>query len=280
LRRPALASIRQTSYLRQVSFVTQLRQRDHHAALALVSEAAATNGSQPFHTSTIEGLLRLVPGDHAGYYEYEYCNGGLVGGALRNTYFVEQPVRSETSVWRSDAVAATISSWPLRDIAAGFEHAVKLSDFVSGPRLRRNPWYSDVMRPAGVEHECKVWLPAPSSCTVRGFFVVRDRGSRDFDERDLAALDLLRPHLARIRTRWEERRGSAGLTRREIEVLELVAQGQTNAEVAARLVISRATVRTHLENIFEKLGVHTRTAAAARLYDRSATNGNKRRVSA
>ena len=63
-------------------------------------------------------------------------------------------------------------------------------------------------------------------------------------------------------------------------MLELVAKGQTNAEVAARLVISRATVRTHLENIFEKLGVHTRTAAAAQLYDRSATNGSKGRVGA
>ena len=234
-----------------------------------MSEAAASNGSQPFEAPTIERLLRLVPGDHAGYYEYSF--GPLVEGLLPNTYFVEHPVRSEASVWRSETVAATISSWPLRDNPDGVANvAVKLSDFLSGACLRGNPWYRDVMRPAGVEHECKVWLPAPCG-TVRGFFVVRDRGSRDFDERDLAALGLLRPHLARIRMRWEDRRRSAGLTRREIQVLELVSKGQTNAEVAARLVISRATVRTHLENIFEKLGVHTRTAAASRLFGRSDT---------
>jgi DNA-binding NarL/FixJ family response regulator len=46
-------------------------------------------------------------------------------------------------------------------------------------------------------------------------------------------------------------------------VLELVAEGLTNGEIAARLVISRGTVRRHLENVFEKLNVHTRTAAAA-----------------
>jgi DNA-binding CsgD family transcriptional regulator len=46
-----------------------------------------------------------------------------------------------------------------------------------------------------------------------------------------------------------------------------VAEGLTNAEVAARLVISRTTVRTHLENVFDKLGVHTRTAAVAWLND-------------
>jgi DNA-binding NarL/FixJ family response regulator len=53
-------------------------------------------------------------------------------------------------------------------------------------------------------------------------------------------------------------------------VLELVAKGLTNAEVGADLALSHTTVRTHLENIFEKLGVRTRTAAAAWL------NANRR----
>jgi DNA-binding CsgD family transcriptional regulator len=56
-----------------------------------------------------------------------------------------------------------------------------------------------------------------------------------------------------------------GLTRREREVLELVAQGWTNAEVARVVWISPGTVRKHLENAYEKLGVHTRTGAVAAL---------------
>ena len=56
-----------------------------------------------------------------------------------------------------------------------------------------------------------------------------------------------------------------GLTYREAEILHLVAQGYTNKEVAARLYVSPLTVRTHLEHIYEKLGVGNRTEAVARV---------------
>ena len=58
---------------------------------------------------------------------------------------------------------------------------------------------------------------------------------------------------------------SGRLTPREREVMTLVAQGLTNAEVAERLWIAPGTVRRHLENIYAKLDVHTRMAAAERL---------------
>lgn len=57
---------------------------------------------------------------------------------------------------------------------------------------------------------------------------------------------------------------SVSLTRRELEVLTLVAAGRSNDEVAAELFLSRATVKTHLVHIFDKLGVQSRTAAVAR----------------
>lgn len=53
------------------------------------------------------------------------------------------------------------------------------------------------------------------------------------------------------------------LTAREREILALVDEGRTNAEIAERLWVSRGTVKKHLDNIYAKLGVHTRTAAAA-----------------
>jgi DNA-binding CsgD family transcriptional regulator len=56
---------------------------------------------------------------------------------------------------------------------------------------------------------------------------------------------------------------SLGLSRRESEVLTWVAQGKTNGEVATILGISLPTAKKHLEHIFEKLGVETRTGAAA-----------------
>jgi DNA-binding CsgD family transcriptional regulator len=59
---------------------------------------------------------------------------------------------------------------------------------------------------------------------------------------------------------------AAALSSREREVLALVAEGLRNAEIAETLWVSPATVRKHLENIYEKLDVHTRTAAVARAH--------------
>jgi DNA-binding NarL/FixJ family response regulator len=55
--------------------------------------------------------------------------------------------------------------------------------------------------------------------------------------------------------------GPAGLTRREIEVLRLIARGCSNKDVATRLVISPKTAGTHIEHIYAKLGVSSRAKA-------------------
>ena len=56
-----------------------------------------------------------------------------------------------------------------------------------------------------------------------------------------------------------------GLTPREIEVLNWVTDGKTNAQIGLILGASPRTIQKHLEHVFEKLGVETRTAAAARV---------------
>src|SRR5437899_11145534 len=53
----------------------------------------------------------------------------------------------------------------------------------------------------------------------------------------------------------------SGLTPREVDVLRLVAQGLTDAEIAERLDISYRTVSTHLTSIYNKLGINSRVAA-------------------
>jgi DNA-binding NarL/FixJ family response regulator len=60
----------------------------------------------------------------------------------------------------------------------------------------------------------------------------------------------------------------AGLTAREAEVLRLVATGRSNRDIAAELVLSEHTVARHLNNIFAKLGVSSRTAATAFAFER------------
>ena len=56
------------------------------------------------------------------------------------------------------------------------------------------------------------------------------------------------------------------LTPRQNELLHLLAAGRTNTQIARQLGISEGTVRTHLENIYQKLGVSSRTAAVTRAF--------------
>jgi DNA-binding NarL/FixJ family response regulator len=79
-----------------------------------------------------------------------------------------------------------------------------------------------------------------------------------FDRR--AFLDIVEGATAGYRTDSE----LECLTRREREVLALLAQGLTNKEMAETLVITTNTVKRHLKAIFKKLDVHTRAAAAAK----------------
>jgi DNA-binding NarL/FixJ family response regulator len=62
--------------------------------------------------------------------------------------------------------------------------------------------------------------------------------------------------------------GAGPLSQRELKVLELGAAGKTNREAAAALFISEATVKTHLLNIYSKLGVGDRAAAVAEAFHR------------
>jgi DNA-binding NarL/FixJ family response regulator len=75
---------------------------------------------------------------------------------------------------------------------------------------------------------------------------------------DLARVDLLAD---------DARRESHGLTKREVEVLRLVAAGKTNKAIAARLVVSERTVDRHVSNILAKLRVSSRAAATASAYE-------------
>jgi DNA-binding NarL/FixJ family response regulator len=69
--------------------------------------------------------------------------------------------------------------------------------------------------------------------------------------------------------------GIAELTRRETEVLELIAQGKTNQEIADEMIIELGTVKNHVHNLLKKLNVSNR-AEAARYFNlmRSVENGN------
>jgi DNA-binding CsgD family transcriptional regulator len=139
----------------------------------------------------------------------------------------------------------------------------RMSDLITLRDWRARELYADFYRP--FKYELDVRIPAMPGLTKTFMF----RSSRrDFTERDRLVLELLRPHLQLIDQTYERRREvvlDVPLTRREREILGWVDAGKTNAEIAQILWISPLTVRKHLENSYEKLGVRTRTAAVARV---------------
>ena len=157
----------------------------------------------------------------------------------------------------------------------------KISDFVTLNEFRNLAVYDAFFGKLAINHQMAVGLRVSPELLI-GIAVNRNRP--DFSERDRAVLGLARPHLvqafqiaamqARLLQRAEAAERAlwtapvqrlASLTRREREVLVLVAEGKTNPQIADLLRLSPRTVQKHLEHVYEKLDVQRRTAAAMML---------------
>jgi DNA-binding CsgD family transcriptional regulator len=151
----------------------------------------------------------------------------------------------------------------------------RIADLVPGPEFRRTPLYNDYYHAIGIEHAMAVPVHVD-----RRFLVsfVLNRSGRGFSDRERDLAEVLRPHLANLyrlgvaAERALERPAEAAaeaaaipLTPREREVLDWVAAGKTNRDIATILGASPRTVEKHLERVYEKLGVETRTAAVMRV---------------
>lgn len=88
-----------------------------------------------------------------------------------------------------------------------------------------------------------------------------DRYWQPFTDRDLAVLRMMSPTLQRLMRTQRTTTLPASLTITERRVLQLVATGRSNSDIAADLYVSVATVRKHLEHAHRKLGVHSRMGA-------------------
>jgi len=160
-------------------------------------------------------------------------------------------------------------SYPAR--TGDLRSVVKTADFYSARQWRSTAMYTDYTRLFGQVHFLLVCLPSATPRAAgpgRYVALTLARGpGPDFSERDRAVLTLLAPHLDQAFLDAERRRHPVPrLTPRQKDLLRLVAVGHTNTQIARRLGIAEGTVRTHLENIYEKLGVSSRAAAVTRAF--------------
>lgn len=156
-------------------------------------------------------------------------------------------------------------------------HAIRLTDhFSSRIDLEATRYYQDLLRPLGLKYEVTLLLDTPIGQRL-GLSVARTR--RDYADGEVEFLNRLGPHLKRAFHHAQtlaQLRGAQGraaawkevdLTPRESEILRWAATGRTNANIAEILGVGPATVKTHFEHIFVKLGVKNRAAAVAALRD-------------
>jgi DNA-binding CsgD family transcriptional regulator len=233
---------------------------DVRGLLEVLYEAGAVEGADPFAEPVRVALWRLVGCDVVNHFE------ATPYGRPKWSWEVGEPVAPMTS----DIAEAMPVLWeqaPVQMLPTYGNRPVRSSDIVPlREQRRRDPW-NYIQRPLGIRDS--IWLCLATPDGIAGGFCCLDMGRGGVGDRELALLELLAPYLARFYGRAAARRDAAppthGLTPREYEIMLLVAEGKTNQETAAILWISPKTVRTHLEHAFEKLGVHTRAAAVARL---------------
>jgi DNA-binding CsgD family transcriptional regulator len=235
-----------------------------HAALEFVHLASSADEAEPVPQPVLALLARVVPGEVVGYSEWELRPAPRL---LGESYVPSVPTPGEVSRAR----AAYCSTYPLSiQLRINEPRPVAISDFLTRRQLHRLDYWDQVLRPFGVEHQLRLWLPAPFGSS-RLFQFSRLGVQGDFDDCQRTVLEFLRPFLIAIRDRFELRRtvrlnGNSALSEREAEILSWVARGKSNDEIALLLFLSPHTIRKHLENAYRKLGVHTRAAAVARLF--------------
>jgi DNA-binding CsgD family transcriptional regulator len=234
-------------------------------AVLLVDGLAELDDPAGFAGVVLPGLAALVGCDMLSYNE--------IGPATGQVQYRDYPAGVLAAVNQA-VFAAYVHQHPLVNYyrRTGGSEPVKISDFLSRQQLHHTGLYAEFFRRVSVEHQIAIRLPG-ADAQVIGVALSRER--TDFTEADREMLGLLRlplmTALLRAHARYDAQRALAtttpgalaDLTDREVQILQLVALGRTNAAIARSLDVSPRTIAKHLERIYRKLGVSSRTAAVS-----------------
>lgn len=229
-----------------VSYSDSLTERDLRALVALLDDGR-TDDPGPAMWTVMDGLMNLVPCEEVGFCELDIPHRGrpmgqsVLDGRERDFESGEDydPTPDE-AYWR---------------LSPGFRgcsepeypgQLLHLSEMYSPRELQQQPLFAEVFGPEGVKYLVSIALRSRPGRPRRLLFW-RNSGP-DFSDREKLLMKLVWPHIDEVFWDAERRRqGTPRLTPREWQVLDLVAQGHSNAEIARTLVTSVSTVRKHLE---------------------------------
>ena len=243
--------------------MARLAERDYDAVLGIIAAAAQGTREEPLPPPLLDSIRSLFAvADVAAYFE------GKPWDHVGHRVWTSGEFDPWTPEERRFLDEIRFRQNPLHPTPATVGRAWRLTDRTTMRAYRRTDIYNLIDRQRRIEYRMDHWMRAPDGI-ARGLCFDASRG--DFTERERDLLDVLGRHLAVVLARHDPRlpRAADGiaLTRREAEILAWVARGHTNAEIAAALSVSAHTIRTHLENAYERLGVHSRAAAVALAYD-------------
>lgn len=251
-----------------------MRADRHEALMDFLLEAVADEGTTPFPASVLSCMRRVVRCEAVSYMEWsprellEFSLAADDPASIRPIWAAYPQVRHDDPLAGG---APRGGSLPGREWLG---RALAISDFISDREFRRRGLYAEVCKPLGVRAVMKVFLQTGGGT---GASLVFDTTRNRFTETDRLTLQRVVPHLGQLRRNALARRTYPALidsteaarmrllrlTPRERVVLARAAAGETNTVIAQGLFVSPGTVRKHLEHIYDKLEVRTRTEAAA-----------------
>ncbi len=236
----------------------------HLDALRDVVEASKVNISDvALPWEALNGLSALVGCDEAIFVGINYgAESHSFIQSSRNDQQCFDTIHGNTDAalfWTHFRSSTHRPPWIPEEVAS----VTKPTDFMAERQWRSLPLYVDCFREGPkTSHELMMCLPDGPGRQVR--LLLWRHSGRDFTERERFDLQLLLPHVDAAYRGGERRRSTSRLTARQRQLLQWVGAGYTNQQIGRRMGLAEGTVRTHLNNIYARLGVSSRTEAVTR----------------
>lgn len=237
------------------------------AILRDVVEACHEPSETPLPPRVLELVRTLVHAEEVAFNCFDT--------AFERVRFQQCVVGDGTHEWEGDALTGPESEefwrcyrepkrkWNLPEVTGDYTLVYTADDYVS--LRQRRAWHTDSV---GAFRERLIQAVLPDDSTGRHVRLTGWRDGSNFTHKDLLFLKLLQPHLERAYVASAHaRRSSPRVTPQQLRVMRLVRAGLANREIAKRLDVSEGTVHNHLTNVFSRLGVQSRTAAAHAVFD-------------